>query len=114
MPQLPAIAGVELPMGTFEKEYTRYTYDVPVEAFIKMLRLEAGWPVKNLLSWRLNKLPGVFDTEYDGHFGARVFFSILEGHDTDATRALIEAEIYRALARATRQGGQRRETATKK
>lgn len=51
---------------------------------------------------KLERLPGVDSVDYDGHFGACIYFGIETEHDTPDTHAAIAAEIeaHLTLARA--------------
>lgn len=55
------------------------------------------------LSEKLDGLPGVFDTEYDGHYGSNVFFTIDADDDKPKLHARIERTILSHLKWCRRQ-----------
>lgn len=90
-------------MLTFEPTFTRYCIEIEAKAFTAMLDAEEilgrGEPMDSL-SDSLEKLPGVNEVEYNGHFGANVFLSLDSDIDSPAAREALGVVIEQHLAAA--------------
>lgn len=86
----------------FETHSTAYSVDVPREDFLALLEYEQQHREEKSLCENLGAITGVFDIEYEGHFGSRVFFTIDVENDNEDTRVKIVSEIQEALRRATK------------
>ncbi len=70
-----------------------YRLDISDEQFLKLSRHEdSNWREKTL-SAKLDEVRGVSRTEYNGHFGASIFFDI----DTDEDSAELRKEIRKIV-----------------
>lgn len=79
-----------------------YSLDITDAQMIALLKSE-GWgksPAVTLLE-RLDKVEGVSRIEYDGHFGAAIYFNINADVDTAELRRAIIALIDEHLAALT-------------
>lgn len=87
----------------------RYNVEVEVEDFIALERAESilysGPLVGRGIDDRLALLDGVFDIEYNGHFGATIFFSIEAEYDTPTLHAKIVTIIQRQIKAAHKYSG---------
>ena len=77
-------------------EITQRSYVVPVTAR-QFTRIEARDDrqllARETLGELLDKLPGVRDIEYNGHFGSHIFFRVDAEDDTPSLHAQIVATI---------------------
>lgn len=69
-----------------------YMVEIPTDDMLALLKAEEmlGGPLDSggeLLFIKLQALEGVNDCNYDGHFGANIYFSIEHEHDTAERRA---------------------------
>lgn len=78
-----------------ERTRSEYCFPVDTEQFIALER----WDDCPLLE-ELEKL-GADNIEYDGHFGANVFYRLAAENDTEEKHAAIAACIQRNLNKAT-------------
>ena len=81
---------------TFEPLCTSYSIEIEDKAFLDLLDSEsyvtdhaAFAPDMKPLSERLHHIPGVRNVEYNGHFGAAIFFDIEAEYDHAETKAMI-------------------------
>lgn len=91
-------------MFEFEKQSSTYCVEIPEDRFEYLLDSEtyvtdckALQPGESTLSEKLEKLPGVFRVEYDGHFGSAIHFSISAEEDNDFNRMKISEAIEEHL-----------------
>lgn len=83
-----------------EPVVTSYSVEVPDADFRRLLESEGYSSDRRLddfLSTKLDNLPGVYKTDYNGHYGAQIMFSLDREDDTDANRRLILDTIKRHL-----------------
>jgi hypothetical protein len=71
---------------------TVYCIEVTVEEFQKLMDKENLGMDGNLFS-KLHKLDGVYNIEYNGHFGANIWVTIDKEHDNGKTWNTIEEII---------------------
>jgi hypothetical protein len=83
-----------------EAEVTRreYCVAVPIPAMKRLLEREREGNLDDMLSSVLDELPGVSESNYDGHFGANVFFRIDAEDDSPELRKQILTIIGEHLA----------------
>jgi hypothetical protein len=89
----------------FEITNRAYSIEIAETAFIDLLDSEsyvtgsaALSPGMTTLGDKLDRLPGVTDTEYDGHFGAAIYVRIDAEDDGPELHRLIETIITDHLA----------------
>lgn len=81
-------------MGALTCTKRSYRLDITNTQMIRLERSEDfGAPVTTTLLDKLNALPGVSGIEYNGHFGAAVYFDIDAEDDTAAAREGIRGLI---------------------
>jgi hypothetical protein len=71
---------------------TNYCVPVPLNAFIRLIDSEGingKLPHDKYLSTRLDKMMGVWDVDYNGHFGSHIFFRLDKEYDNPATHEAI-------------------------
>lgn len=82
---------------SLERTATSYAVTLDEDDFLALTRIEHEWPLRRSLCEDLSALSGVSDVEYDGHFGAAVYFTIdIENDENDRHReilALIERHV---------------------
>lgn len=66
--------------------------NVPSEDLLAILKYESTCPNVPLCN-KLNRIPGVSDTNYDGHFGPHIFFTLDRENDNRDTRNLVDSTI---------------------
>lgn len=79
---------------------TNYLVQVPMDAFIRIMNSEGingTLPPERFLSRRLDKMMGVWDTEYNGHFGSHIFFRLDKEYDKPETHEAIHNLIREYL-----------------
>lgn len=81
---------------SFEKVCTSYSIEITDQLFLSLLRSEsaetgnAAYQAGNqTLAAKLDRIPGVSDIEYDGHFGPAVFVTISSEEDTEQVKGEI-------------------------
>lgn len=91
-------------LGEFEPTSRSYAVEVEMAAFIALLNAESYTnktaeeiDAFEALVTKLEKLDGVTDVEYDGHFGANIFFTLDTEKDNAAYRKVIRKVIVRHL-----------------
>ncbi len=83
-------------MYTFETTASLITYEVSIEDFTAITQRdqdrqdEDNW---DCLSTLLDRIEGVHDTDYNGHFGAAIYFTISAEHDSPKKRVEITTLI---------------------
>lgn len=83
----------------FEVLSKAYQVEIPTDKFAARLigqKDDEGTDGKTL-GEKLGALPGVFDVNYNGHFGPYVFFSVEIASDTPFTKKNIEMTIRHHL-----------------
>lgn len=89
---------------TFEAQSTRYAVVISRDDFIALTKAEEilapGYYLSPSLSDRLDSLPGVWETEYNGHFGAAIYLTIDTDADSPAHREVLASIITDQLAKA--------------
>lgn len=89
---------------TFEATSTRYCVEIDRDDFIALTKAEEilapGYYLSPSLADRLDPLPGVWDTEYNGHFGAAIHLTIDTDADSPAHREALASIITDQLAKA--------------
>ena len=76
-----------------EPSATNYTVAVPLNWFIRLTDAERKRPLDDHLADRLDKLMGVYDTDYSGHYGSHIFFKLEKEYDTPETHEAIHKLI---------------------
>ena len=83
-------------MYTFETTASLITYEVSIDDFKAITQRDQdrqdddNW---NCLSTLLDNIEGVCDTDYNGHFGAAIYFSIDAKYDSPVKRVEITTLI---------------------
>lgn len=77
---------------------TRYTLYITRKELLKILANDGEQHLDDYLFSLLNKLPGVVDTDYDGHFGPHIFVTIEHEFDTEENWKVIEQTIADYIA----------------
>lgn len=80
---------------------TRYSIELPVEDARVLFTVEdRGFDPKlvSLLD-RMTKLTGVFDIEYNGHFGPGIFYTVDDDEDTPSLHKKIDGIIKKQVVR---------------
>lgn len=94
------------PLGTFEITKRSYAVDVHRDSFRDLMEEPLSRPT---LCDKLHEIAGVDGVEYDGHFGANIFFTIDADEDTpqkhDEIRACIECHLKSIRGLGTRNYG---------
>ncbi|AFU87534.1 hypothetical protein CcrKarma_gp350 [Caulobacter virus Karma] len=89
---------------TFAPQSTRYAVEVPERDFLALTRAEEilapGPYLEPSLSERLEAQAGVWDVEYNGHFGAAVYLTLDVDADSPAARDALASIIADQLAKA--------------
>ena len=89
----------------FEKTASDYTIEVSKEDMLAILKAERTVYDATLCD-KLEKIDGVSNVNYDGHFGAAIYLKLDTEHDNDATRHEITATIEATIAEyKTKLGG---------
>ena len=94
-------------MLSLERISTNYAVDIPRDDMVALLAAESlldnnpKIPFEEALSHQLDAITGVRDTEYNGHFGAAIYFTLDFEHDTPETHQQITATIAAHLQRCT-------------
>lgn len=84
---------------TFEVTSTSYSVKVTVEDMIKILDGDNEQTSTNdCLYAKLDAIDGCYGTDYDGHFGPYITFTIEKEHDHMGTRQEILLTIQQYLA----------------
>lgn len=77
----------------------RYSYKVSVAKMLALLEYE--WMLEcTPLNEQLDAIPGVDNTDYDGHFGPQVMYTVASGSDVPSTHEQINSLIKRQVAKA--------------
>ena len=77
----------------------RYSYKVSVNKMLALLEYE--WMLEcTPLSEQLDAIPGVDNTDYDGHFGPQVMYTVASPQDVPDLHALIDGAIKRQIGKA--------------
>lgn len=89
----------------FEITARKYAIEIPKDQFLSLLDSEshatkgaAFQKGEKTLSEKLDELPGVNDTDYDGHFGACIYLTIDADDDTPDLHQQITMVIAKHLA----------------
>jgi hypothetical protein len=89
-------------MLKLERTRTEYAVEVSIDAFLAVSKWE-DWTNRELtLLDKLDKLPGVDNIEYNGHFGPCFYFRLDVDHDTPAMHARIARTIEQHVAKCVR------------
>ena len=88
----------------FEVTQRSYSIEIDDESFLDLIDSES-YVTENAayqkgvetLSQKLNKLPGVWDADYNGHFGAAIYLKIDVDDDTEALQIQIGEIIEKHL-----------------
>lgn len=89
----------------FEIVSRNYAVEVDRSSFLDLLDSEshatnsAAYQIgAQTLADKMGSVPGISDVEYNGHFGAAIYFTIDDENDTDVTRTsianIIESHLY--------------------
>jgi hypothetical protein len=77
-----------------KRECTQLSYEIPVADLLKIMdhdsKLENNNDWDNHVSHLINRIEGVDNCDYNGHFGHYVFVEIAADFDNEATWAEIE------------------------
>lgn len=84
-----------------EAQHTHYVVTVDATKFSRLLKREFEDPgiQQSTLCTDLDKLPGVSNTNYDGHFGNCIHFDLEEEEDTHSRHSAIKRLIQQHLDR---------------
>jgi hypothetical protein len=76
-----------------------YSIEIPLADFIRLEQYENPFKgfKEDALSTILDRIEGVDDTKYNGHFGPYIYLRIEIEHDTPRTHKAIIAAIQRRL-----------------
>lgn len=74
-----------------------YALPIPSDDFVRLTSREWKDPCGPDLGTELDKLPGVYGTEYNEHFGSFIYFHVRAENDTPETHTAIEALVRRHL-----------------
>ena len=66
-----------------------YSIEIPMDEFTAITEYEWESGYESTLSELLNKHANVYDTDYNGHFGNRIYFTMDANDDTPETWELI-------------------------
>lgn len=81
-----------------KREATQTQYTIPID-LKQVMDIDnkhenaPDWNWDNYLNNHLDKIEGVFDTDYNGHFGNYIFINVLAEFDTPKTWEDIESTI---------------------
>ncbi len=78
-----------------------YAVEIPVDAMLRLLESErtGKLPLGVMLSEKLEEFDGVSNVDYDGHFGANVFYRVDSEDDTPELHESIYALIRKAVGK---------------
>lgn len=83
-----------------ERTATSYAVEIDRDDFLALTRIEGDWPLQRTLAEDLDQLDGIDKVDYNGHFGACIYFTIEVGNDNPKTHKqildLIEKHVDRA------------------
>ena len=74
-----------------------YALPIPIDDFARLTSREWKDPCGPDLGTELDKLTGVYSTEYNEHFGSFIYFHVRAENDTPETHAAIESIVQRHL-----------------
>jgi len=77
---------------------TKYSVEIGIQATLRCLEKDKELGHTNTLSDRIDKVMGVYDGNYDGHFGPYIFYTVEKEYDTPATHAAIHKLIREYVA----------------
>ena len=79
--------------------HRRYCIEVPLEGMIRLLERERKLVnIDDMLSTKIDDYMGVFDSNYDGHFGAYVFYTVEDEYDCPELHANIVKLVEEYIA----------------
>lgn len=70
-----------------------YQVEVPVEVLQRIMDTDRKGKIADMLFQKMDELPGVYGTEYDGHFGSYIFYGVDALDDTPELHERIFALI---------------------
>lgn len=83
-------------MKAAERLSTKYAVGVTNRQFLNILRRDDATDYTDTLANRIDKVPGVSTTDYDGFFGAYVFYTVEYADDSPETHAEVRKLIKHA------------------